>query len=167
MNWGRTATIGFLVAAAAGGYYVWTNTYSAEGAFQTACEDSMKKRLRSPSTYRRIEFKVSKKILSLESYHKIASERISVSSPDSTRFDVQRIKRIESAMKAGTEQPYLLSGFIEYDAANAYGTPIRSTVLCEWFAHSKNDEMWDIEVRIDGKTYFDYLEQSIKNSKSG
>jgi hypothetical protein len=91
------------------------------------CEESIKGKLRSPSTYKRIKFDVTP---------------------------------IDPANPSNIEKPTEVWVTVEYDAANAYGTPMRSTHMCKFpykngVADTGNDidfdqqEAGDLELAAD------------------
>jgi hypothetical protein len=154
-----------LIASIVGGWYVWDTKYSTKGTFQTYCEQEIKDRLRSPATYHRISFEIRTDILSAVRYQKIATDELSYDqSPEIIKFERNSIERTAKGIEAGTAKPYMLFGEIEYDAANAYGTPVRSIAVCEWFARTDSSKMYDFAVKVDGLTHIDYLTQAIKQT---
>lgn len=98
----RLAIVGMLLLAGC----------AAEPPEIAECEADAQRDLRSPSTYKRIE---AKRFTNPPEPGKINAAR--------ERFGLEGHKDADIG---------LIDVFIEYDAANAYGTPIRSMEHCQW-----------------------------------
>jgi len=83
-----------------------------------ACENFIKEGLASPSSYHRIKFLTDDEEISAEDYAYGKGW-----TPNSPFFDL--------AIKEAVD-PAIRSASIEYDAANGYGTPIRSFGFCQF-----------------------------------
>lgn len=115
---------------------------SACGIFDSklvsACELLLKDRLRAPSTYHRIEVSEYTKTLSGRDFLDDLGSRVSGTVSDRYRD-----------MGNGTQ--YL--AFIEYEASNGFGVPVRSTVRCDFFVEdgsTRQPDEWG--TLINGKT---------------
>ncbi|MEY9198321.1 hypothetical protein [Sinorhizobium sp. BJ1] len=117
----------------------------------TACEASLKKRLRSPSEYERIEIHRSEEKLDRNAFSKhLASINSTTYSSTMRRFD------------SGDLSPTQFTLIISYDAPNAYGTPIRGIVQCEYVDIGGDESRaHEVTVEIDGQTYTDWLTDAI------
>jgi len=112
------------------------------------CEELIKDRLRSPSTYQRREASQYDNLVSLEK----AKEYI----PDMTKTQ-------ERSISEGRSRPTRFEAFIKYEAANAYGTPVAGLSMCEYFSSSGTLEYANkTNVKIDGKTSTERLIDSLK-----
>ncbi|MBC7280011.1 hypothetical protein [Hoeflea sp.] len=124
-----------------------------EPALYAKCEDVLKRRLKSPSSYKRVKMWPSEKSLSAEQY--------AVEKPDmaDSSYGLKKLADIES----GALKPVLRQVLIEYDAQNGFGAAIRGAAKCSYVADSSNDRILGIMVRINGKTHTDWLVESIRN----
>ncbi|WCA60301.1 hypothetical protein G6M16_007230 [Agrobacterium tumefaciens] len=125
----------------------------------TVCEDVLKERLRSPSTYKRIEVTDAEdKILSRDEYlMRMRDDGVSSA-------EMQANLR---SFDDGRDKPTIFRRFISYDASNAYGVPVRGTTECEYLS-SRGDEssVSKFSVRVNGKTGTEWIIDSIKSAKS-
>ena len=110
-----------------------------------ACEASLQERLKAPSTYRRISVGDEQvRNISFDDYFKARGE------------DSAALKQI--LIRTSKSQPIERSLLLEYDAANSFGVPLRSRVICSYAGRDRQDypEMKE-SVRIDGRTYTEWL----------
>ena len=87
-----------------------------------ACEKFIQGSLRSPSTYAKVSSKVSDQPITAEDLALYQLPKGSSSGPASVR-----------------------TVFIEYDAANAYGTPVRGTEKCDFLLVDAKNERYSSE----------------------
>ncbi len=112
-------------------------------------------RLRSPSTYKRIDLKKREQQLTRDEYVKRLDDEKSL--PDTREFKLR-------AFDEGRYRPALASISISYDAANAYGTPVRGHAVCEAFSDTadySHASAWF--VKVNGKTHTEWLLEQIKD----
>ena len=111
------------------------------------CEEQIKERLRSPSTFVRTEVNEYSKPISLA---ELAS------------FDDDITMTQRQAIVDGRNVPTNFEIFIKYDAANAYGTPVAGLSMCEYFSISgKIDSIFSFNMKVDGETNQDRMIRSI------
>ncbi|MCH4560325.1 hypothetical protein [Mesorhizobium jarvisii] len=132
-----------------------------ESSMTKSCENVLKKRLRSPAGYKRIGITESQSPLSLEDYLKANYVK-----DDDGRTIFTQLYNSESAKK---DPPTMFTLFIEYDAPNAYGTPIRSTSMCQYASiSSSKSNASDFAVVVDNFTQTQWLvDQVTKSQASG
>ena len=126
-------------------------------AFLAACDEAIKKRLKAPTTYPRAndgQFPV----ISVEktTTKKAVTARLGGSSDDAS---YQRVRKSFQDLYRATGGPFRHEAFIQYDAENSFGAPIRETAKCELYEAQKEPPK-DVnadEVLIDGKTYTNWL----------
>lgn len=134
---------------------------SEQSAFVSDCEAVLKERLRSPSTYKRIT--VSKLVRdegSDDDYLDIHSAADRLEKNESYRRTPQ-MKEFDDAMirmrRAGKLER--LSIWLEYDAANGFGTPIRGHSECSYYIDKGTSYLKSRRFsnpRIDGKTALEW-----------
>ncbi|GGG77714.1 hypothetical protein GCM10011415_28300 [Salipiger pallidus] len=134
---------------------------SRDGKFISACEDTLKKRLKAPSTYRRLsDPHIAESVATLDDYKGWTDN------PEKKASDQDRQARNPklAEMQAAQTRRFLLDehtlkrAIIEYEAANSYGTPIRGYALCT-FADPSPESFSDFDrqnVMIDGRTAFEW-----------
>jgi hypothetical protein len=116
--------------------------WSSDSKFVQSCEELLKETLRSPSTYRRVGVVERREPIPLEDY--LAAQK-----------DSEAVKRLYR--QQGT-QPVRILAAIEYDAANAYGTPVRGAAVCHYDSTDGDASRIPTDlVRINGKTRTDML----------
>lgn len=126
--------IGFLVVLAAAGAASWYGgAFTSEREeFVQRCEAELANRLRAPATYRRVSAgEVRRSTASLEECMgwPTAEDRAAdeaAARRNSTVRDIQADQLARCNASPGEH----VSLVIEYDAANAYGTPVRGRTVC-------------------------------------
>lgn len=117
-----------------------------------ACEDALKERLKAPSTYQRIKVTETQQNITFDQYFAANNE-----SPAVQQF-----------LRAMAKQPPVqLIAFIEYDAANAFGTPLRSISKCTYntLDPTRSTDSKHL-VKIDGKSNTQWLvDRVVGNAK--
>lgn len=100
-------------------FVVFAATISGCNPFESklygVCEDALKERLRSPSTYERVRLTARDEQISAEAYEIGSGHPLT---------DTERTVIQQGAV------PHRHVVIIEYDAANAYGTPVRGAAEC-------------------------------------
>lgn len=86
-----------------------------EPKLNTVCEELVKERLRSPSAYERVRLTALDEIVSAEAYEAGYGYILTTS---------------QRAVIEGGANPHRHTVIVEYDAPNAYGTPVRSAARC-------------------------------------
>ncbi|WP_156939494.1 MULTISPECIES: hypothetical protein [unclassified Mesorhizobium] len=131
------------------------------------CEQVLVDRLRAPSTYKRIGIDHYSDPVPLEEFQKIKEDEIANSS-DANWQDFQRrmLKIGIDGITSGSQRaPIMFKKYIRYDAANAYGTPIRDLSECTLLSEKGSEsEATLFNVRVDGTTRQEYLIKLIKES---
>lgn len=129
---------------------VLAGCYSADTPLVQACEVALKKRLLAPATYRRVGVVESQSAMPLEEY--LTNER-----SDSIKDFYRKLGK----------QPVRARAIIEYDAANAFGTPLRSFADCTYEASSADavSGVSEHSVKIGGKTTTDHLIDAVKRAR--
>jgi hypothetical protein len=139
----RIFLLAVIAACAVGGAAYHYGYYPFTSPLLAACEEAMKERLKAPSTYRRISVSETKEPLSFEQYY-------------AARPESDAVKTV--LIRGATEKPVKRTILIEYDAANAFGTPLRSRSLCTFEASdSREVPLGKDFVTIDGKSYVQWL----------
>lgn len=138
---GSKTSLALLVALALSG----CNFFDSE--LVAACEANLKKRLRSPSEYDRVEINRSETKLDRNAFSK------HLAAINSTNY-VSTMRDFDS----GQISPVLFTLLITYDAPNAHGTLIRGIARCEYVNDYGDDSRAsEIAVSIDGQTYMEWL----------
>lgn len=113
-----------------------------EAQLLAACDKAISARLKSPSSYRRID---------------ALPYRPSHLSPEAAAGDGADPREVAVYARMGGAWRHRI--MIEYDAANAYGTPMRAAATCDYlgFSEAPPDKVTDTLIRIDGQTDSDWL----------
>lgn len=116
-----------------------------------SCEEILKVRLRSPSTYQRIEvISHTKTGLTVEEW---VAEHGTRKSQGVQQSDIDYGKIIAHLGESFTLNQLLIS----YDAANAFGTPVRTTALCTFPSVDGDDSgASTYNVQVDGLSASDW-----------
>lgn len=144
----------FAVAAVGAGIGIAELTKDA--GMTTSCEEAIKKRLRSPSSYKRIELTRSERFLTEEEYKaRLDRENSSdiLKEMDMTSFRTKEIS------------PKEISLFVEYDAPNGFGVPIRGHSECTYISERGADPDSYLYVSVDGKTNTEWLMQQARTAR--
>ncbi|MBB5754633.1 hypothetical protein [Prosthecomicrobium pneumaticum] len=121
------------------------------------CESVLKERLRSPSTYRRIA--ATKRAEPLTTDEWLARRAKSNPKQRATDEIVARVRQSAGA------SPALIKVTLEYDAANAFGTPLRGFALCEYLSDDGKDPTGAWAVTVDGETDTDFLIRQLREAR--
>ena len=115
-----------------------------EYKFVSQCEETFKEGLKSPSSYKRIEYDILKRKLSRDEYKEYLGPEYS-----SWRLDLY---------DDGSTNPTEITAIIKYDATNTYGGVLRDTFTCNIINYSsdKISKVYDHMISINGIPYFDY-----------
>ena len=118
--------------------------------FLASCEEVIKERLKSPSSYRRInepEISTSKSAISDDEFEELVMR---------LPAELQQATREERLRGEAWVEQFNFVTMIEYDAANAYGTPLRRTSICRsGTSYSGTPGRFDVSsnsVEVDGRT---------------
>lgn len=126
MNLRNVAVAAAGVAASAGAVYYFTFVHLSNT--EALCEAHLVELLRSPSTYERIKIaRASFPVQGEEEFKRISLEKHRVTTEEEAREKGIDLKPIEEF------QASLHNVRIEYDAANAFGTPLRGVYSCSYF----------------------------------
>jgi hypothetical protein len=119
-----------------------SGTYPGPRTFLDACEHALKERLKAPSTYRRISAtELTPVLLSVEEYVSAHQDR----------------KAYETLALANSSSPVRLSALVSYDAANAFGTPLRHSSECIYDASGVSEIPGPYAIKVDGTTNIERL----------
>jgi hypothetical protein len=135
------------------------------------CENELKSRLKSPSTYSLVSADYSassipipewKDILTARSKGKYASE-----TEESLKRQFRSLDDHAEEMKTGKyPSPTRFNVFIQYDAQNGFGAMIRGRSLCEYLSsNDSNSKAASYNIKVDGFDHSEYLIESIKQSQ--
>jgi len=149
-----------IVGAAAAGYFVYQEKFSPGHALTIACEEELKKRLKAPATYSRVDTTLLIEATTIDDViSSFGYDDLSSRSAEVRRMIEQNIT-IKRAIYSNST-PYKHQLVITYDAANAFGTPIRGMSLCVTFSPKREDlskgDFTSSSLFIDGKKYADWL----------
>lgn len=115
------------------------------------CEQVLKKRLKSPSGYQRIDFILDNQSLSVADYL-VAFDKL-YGTPATDHYKQQ----------AASGAPTLFRILIEYDAPNEFGVPIRAVSICDTVdAVAEFRQTSDFYIRIDDLTTAQWLIEGLK-----
>jgi len=115
-----------------------------EPGLYKVCEDTLQKRLQSPSGYKRAGINSYVEKMTVADYE----EKILSPLTDKERENFNNGKAVPTR--------HIL--FIEYDAPNIYGTPIRELAKCEYFSQYGNADSASVHnVRINDQTNSEWL----------
>lgn len=138
------AALGSLAVAVGGGAAVLLDPLTSR--MVKACEAALKDTLLAPATYRRVSASESTDPISLEEYAAARGET-AVAEFDRQRYD----HAFRSTVR------------LDYDAANAFGTPLRLSSLCTYDTLDGDaSRAHERLVRIDGKTRTDRLIEAVQ-----
>lgn len=140
---------------------------SSEEVFVGECGSVIKERLRSPSTYNLIEYTKPAVAPFTVEWWVSNNPRKTIHDPNARESYEETYKMQLDLMTsfANDGSRSVASTFIKYEAANAFGTPVASTVKCEAevIGDALSSDPDDYRsVLIDGKTHFDWLIGQIK-----
>lgn len=135
-------------------------------AFQKACIETMKERLKAPSTFKLIEFTDltapitfdSEEIKAMEEQLEQMGDPSALEEMDRLRYD-QLWLDIRGAKN--NDNGTLFEAILEYEAQNAYGTPLRDSFQCEYEAIDESFNGSVHSVRVNGKKHLDWLVDQI------
>ncbi len=115
-----------------------------------ACEAALKDTLLAPSTYHRIGVTETTEVLSLDAYFRLEDEGESV----------------EAFIRQTHDHAVRSVALFEYEAANAYGTPLRLFAKCTYDSLDGDASgAHQLTVRIDGKTSTERLKDAIERRR--
>lgn len=126
-----------------------------------ACEAVLKDTLVSPAGYKSVSTTHLEGKATPEEY--FAHMNFKYPSDDDQSSDATIRRLIKKQIEDGTFEVISYKVIMEFDAPNAYGTPIREKVLCTYVGTSPPRGVEDRkDVRIDGKSDFDRLMDTAK-----
>lgn len=144
-----------VAAICAGGYFAYPSVrqrLDPHGPLLAACENSLKERLKAPSTYERVEdpLVVVDEATPEEAMPILPSEAEDEGLRDA-RERMRQVYRQSGAFKH--------TAFIRYESANSFGAPIAGLSTCDYFSYQETppttDDLRHARILIDGKTNFD------------
>lgn len=143
---------------------------SGEAAFQSACIDAIKKRLKAPSTFDLIDVTANHQPVSVRSEARIRRDIEAVKDKDDTdsRIEELQLRRELVSVTSGDKHSATnLQLIIEYDAQNAMGVPLRGLANCTAQGgpngEFSSDDDWKVE--IDGETHTDWIVNQVKRQQ--
>lgn len=120
---------------------------SPEKSFLALCESQIKNMIATPSSYNRISYNVIREDIDREEF---------INNPEKYGEEISEDRK--SILRQLEVTPIVFRMVIEFDAANAYGTPIRKLVSCEYFSQfGELDGVSRINMTINGKTEHERL----------
>jgi hypothetical protein len=118
----------------------------------SACEQAIQGTLRAPSTYRRIALTETSEVFPLEDY--LAADK----------YDSDSVKEVYR--KVGYK-PVKRTMWVEYDAANGYGVPIRTRTECSYISLNGDfSNVSEMLVKLNGKDRVDRLRKVISRQQN-
>lgn len=154
-DWMIVGAVALILSITALGGFYYT---SAKPTFQRVCISSLKEQMRAPSTFRLIEQTFHAEPLEVDEASveaRIASvqaELEAIEGDESTAalvrsFDLNNIfrelldqRRAADRVGRGGAPPHRFISFVEYEAANGFGVPLRNNAACE---HNSWDNTFD------------------------
>lgn len=115
-----------------------------------SCEAGLKRKLTSPSGYKRIEITQHESTLSRPEYAAYLADReqrIYGGKPVLTETFLRDFDE-------GRQKPVLFTLYIDYDEPNTYGTPIRHISKCTYVGNDASNVL-EPDVSVDGMTWAD------------
>lgn len=138
----------------------WPFTKSNEERFQEACEVVLLDRLKSPSSYRFVSLtEVRVKPATKAEFYGWQTTQEEFEYFAKVRRDTRLAKMHKWQEELFALKPNIVLAYLEYDAANSYGTLIRGVVECSMITRndayepSPRDEKI---MRVDGKSQFSW-----------
>ncbi len=129
-----------------------TGCDSNKSDFLAGCESAIKDTLRSPSGYKQINVEYVTRELTYEAYTQYIGKE-ATSKLYKTQID---------ALKSGKNNPLLLQATVEFDAPNAFGTPVRGMSICEYVVTGKGQKVIAPLIKVNGKTKTDLLADQVR-----
>lgn len=124
--------------------------------FESSCIEAIKERLRAPSTFRLVEtVHVTDRPFTMEWWSEHQTDDL-LKSDDAEQRDLGA--QLKDIAERQVSSGYMIAtSVITYDAHNSYGTPLRGQALCELPYAPEKEEFKDRDIRIDGKTNFQWM----------
>lgn len=127
-----------------------------ESKMTTACEEVIKQRLVSPSSYKRIKMWEEQRAVPLDEYEAselAAIQAIAASAPERAQTRKNYLVINLRAMREKGTTPIEFTKLIGYDAANSFGALLRKASRCTFFSESADEsQAATYNVVVDGKT---------------
>lgn len=136
-----------------------------EAKFIAACEDTIKDRLRSPSTYQRVSVsELRRSTATLDQYMGDTVPELRDFARDMEQSDPNYAKARDQLRRIFEAVPHdFIAVSIGYDAQNGFGVPIRSVVECSDTIQAGSDGgPMMLEPAIDGYTTMAWLAAQIR-----
>lgn len=105
---------------------------SPDHLFRDACEYVLKDRLKAPATYRFVRMTpIETRLATLDEYMGWTDAEVKVRGQEMAKRD-PKLARAQDAKRELFDlgNAHLVGAFLEYDAANSFGTPIRGIANC-------------------------------------
>lgn len=152
------AAFAFIFAPAAHARYFWQ---SDQSIMREVCEDAIKERLKSPSSYRELSIsEVTRRPATLDEYLGIHSEKQRQSRAKLMREDY-KYRDLAKSMEDSFSTMRLdyVEIFVTYEASNSYGAMIKGIAKCS--GNVRPDEPFDdlgvTGPAINGQTHLQWL----------
>lgn len=161
------ASIAATLGIAGAGLFYWKATGLTDQSLLLAkCEEVLLDRLRSPATYNRVNATDVERTVALQNDYLYANDkRRALNQIEKNRRDAELKRLHDQKVDRFQATPHdKLSLYIDYDAANAFGTPLRGTARCEAFV-LKGRALRDVSMldpRVDGYTSFEWALDQIE-----
>lgn len=151
-------SVAILAVSALGFGYWQAQKPDAREMIVRACEGQLKNCLRSPSTYQRVG------VTNFRDGSVMTADDLAAY-PD---FSDRNPEFLEVLASDGSYLHYQYA--ISYDAANAYGAPIRGMVRCDYAGLShvpiQEGALLDVSVRVDGQNSSDRTKELLRRIRS-
>jgi hypothetical protein len=135
------------------------------------CENELKNRLKSPSSYTRVSAEFSQTSIPIPEWKDIlitqASGKYGGGRKLTLQSNLRYIEEHAEDIKSGKyPSPTRFNIHFQYDAQNGFGAMIRGGSLCEFVSsNDSNSEAAYYNVKVDGFDHSEYLIESIKQSQ--
>lgn len=143
------ASAAFAVAIGAMGAYF----YATYDSMTASCEEAIKFRLKSPSSYKRISVDSKATILS-------KSEYIDELNKDGTPDNIK--KTLSEYYDENKRPEFRHERFISYEAANSFGAMIRGIGVCEYVSNNKRPSPYSLLVKVNGLNQSEWLREQMR-----
>jgi hypothetical protein len=150
LKWGKILnTKALVITASAISLSLLSGCNVFDSKLVAACETALKERLKAPSGYKRIKVAEYQREISIDQYAQFRYDEEKPLSQDR----IVLMKKTAS----GSKMPTVFQAFIDYDAPNSYGTPLRSLAQCEHVSSDGSNDVDARSVRVNGLNSFEFM----------
>ena len=148
---------GCLAAALAIGLTACGGGVSQEAGFQEACFEGIKRRLKAPATFDVVKVTPDHTKVPLRTEEQI---RESIQNAEDDSLEKMKFRLELADLQSGDFDYRSVSyrSFVQYDAQNAMGVPLRSMAECEYEARAGEEISAEdgTDIIVDGEKYWDW-----------